>query len=192
MTRDQVLCRPVRTMAWLSSAAVALAVVAALAGCETPGRAPRPAPAPPPAVSPPPPPVVPTPPPPVAAPPPPSPAERSITEAVAAFDAGDFPGTIKRLTSAKEIWEDAGPGSDGRKIAAHKYLAYSYCVTNRRRQCRDEFVAALKIDAGFVLPPAERGHPIWGPEFERAKKLVTTPPPAPARAKPAPANPAAK
>ena len=60
-------------------------------------------------------------------------------------------------------------------MAANKYLAFSYCVTNRRTQCRKHFVDALKLDADFTLEPTEKKHPVWGPEYERAKKQVGTP-----------------
>lgn len=99
-----------------------------------------------------------------------------------AFDAGDFAGSIKRLTSGRELWEDTSVGHEQRKIAGHKYLAFSYCVTERLRQCRQEFVRALEIDPQFMLAPSERGHPIWGPEYERARRQMA------ARAKPAPAT----
>ena len=67
------------------------------------------------------------------------------------------------------------------KVAAHKYLAFSYCVTNRRTQCRKHFVDAIKLDANFKLEPTEKTHPVWGPEFERAKKQASAPT-APAKA----------
>ena len=81
------------------------------------------------------------------------------------------------LLGAKAIWEDATlPGGLANKVAAHKYLAFSYCVTNRRTLCRQQFVDAIKIDPLFQLEPAEKTHPIWGPEFDRAKVQASTPP----------------
>jgi hypothetical protein len=46
-------------------------------------------------------------------------------------------------------------------------------VTNRRTQCRKHFVDALKLDPEFALEATEKTHPVWGPEFERAKKQAT-------------------
>jgi hypothetical protein len=82
---------------------------------------------------------------------------------------------------AKEIWDDSTTaGVTANKLAAHKYIAFSYCVTSRRTQCRQQFVDAIKLDPNFNLEPAEKTHPIWGPEFERAKVLAKAPA-APAR-----------
>jgi hypothetical protein len=154
----------------------------ALAGCQAP--APVAEPAPPPVSIP-----EPEPPPPPPAPPPPPPAPvitpsgRALASGISLYDAGDFNGAIKRLLGAKEIWDDsASPDAVANKVAANKYLAFSYCVTNRRTQCRKHFVDALKLDANFTLEPTEKKHPVWGPEYERAKKQVSPP------AKPAPAK----
>ena len=139
-----------------------------LAGCQSPAPAPQPEPprAEPPVVAPPP--VVPVEPPPTPAP---TPGERALAEGIALYDAGDFNGAIKRLLGAKEIWTDStSPTATANKVTAHKYLAFSYCVTKRRTQCRKQFVNALKIDPGFNLEPTEKTHPIWGAEFEKAKK----------------------
>ena len=119
-----------------------------------------------------------TPPAPPPPPPPPvvTPSGRALASGVGLYDAGDFNGAIKSLLGAKEIWSDS-TSSDAlaNKVTANKYLAFSYCVTNRRTQCRKHFVDALKLDPGFTLEPAEKTHPIWGPEFERAKKQVSAP-----------------
>jgi len=154
-----------------------------LAGCQSPAplaqpepqRAPEPEAAPPPPV-----PVAPLP------PPAPTPGERALADGVALYDAGNFNGAIKQLRGAKEIWSDAtSPAATANKVAAHKYLAFSYCVTKRPSQCRQQFVDALKLDAAFTLTPAEKAHPMWGPEFERAKKQVSAPVAPAKRSKPA-------
>ena len=105
-----------------------------------------------------------------------TPSARALEEGVALYDAGNFNGAIKRLLGAKEIWDDsATAGALANKVAAQKYLAFSYCVTNRRTQCRKHFVDAIKLDADFNLEPTEMTHPVWGPEFERAKKQASAP-----------------
>ncbi len=153
--------------------ALAVIVLIVLAGCQSPAPIvqrelprvvePEAAPAPPVPVEPLPPPI-------------PTPGERALEEGIALYDAGDFNGAIKRLRGAKEIWTDSTtPGATANKVAAHKYLAFSYCVTKRRSQCRQQFVDALKLDAGFSLDPAEKTHPMWGPEFEQAKKQASAP-----------------
>lgn len=167
-------------------------VLLALAGCQAPqpvaepeppkvvAREPEPPPPPPPAPPPPPPaPVI-------------TPSARALASGVSLYDAGDFNGAIKRLLGAKEIWDDSNSADAmANKVAANKYLAFSYCVTNRRTQCRKHFVDALKLDASFTLEPAEKTHPVWGPEFERAKKQVSAAP-APAKRPASPPGPAAK
>ena len=110
----------------------------------------------------------------------PTASERALADGVGLYDAGDFNGAIKQLQGAKAIWEDTTtPGGLANKVAAHKYIAFSYCVTNRRPQCRQQFVDAIKLDPNFNLEPAEMTHPIWGPEFDRAKKQASAPPPPP-------------
>ena len=164
-----------------SMGALAVVLLLALAGCQTPapvaepepqrGAAPEPAPVPPARVLP---------------PPAPMPivntGGRALADGVGLYDAGNFNGAIKRLLGAKEIWDDS-TSADAlpNKLAAHKYIAFSYCVTNRRTLCRKHFVDAIKLDANFKLEPTEKTHPVWGPEFERAKKQASAPA-APAKA----------
>ena len=166
--------------------ALAVVLLVAMAGCQTavpvaeaePQRiaTPEPEPIPPPPVQPPPAPV-----PTVTA------SGRALADGVGLYDAGNFNGAIKRLLGAKEIWDDSTSADAlSNKLAAHKYIAFSYCVTNRRTQCRKHFVDAIKLDAKFTLEPTEKTHPVWGPEFERAKKQASAPvkPPASSAAKP--------
>ena len=106
----------------------------------------------------------------------PTASERALAAGIALYDAGNFNGAIKRLRGAREIWSDStSPGATANKLAAHKYLAFSYCVTNRRALCRQQFVDAIKLEPNFDLAPAEKGHPIWGPEFDRARKQASAP-----------------
>ncbi len=165
--------------------------VLGLVGCQTPPPAPAPS-MPPPAtqapVRPPPPPVAAPAPPPV---PVPTPAERALAAGVALYDAGDYAGAIRSLQGAREIWDDPAPAARATKLAARKHIAFSFCVTGRRPQCRQQFVEALQLDPSFDLDPAEKSHPIWGAEFDRAKKQVAAPPPRPPAARPA-APPATK
>ena len=146
-------------------------VLLVLAGCETPAPVAEPEPPKVQAAEPEPP---PPPPPPPAPPPVVSASARALASGVALYDAGDFNGAIKRLAGAKDIWDDAASADAlANKLAAHKYLAFSYCVTNRRSLCRKQFVDALKLDPDFALEATEKTHPVWGPEFERAKKQAT-------------------
>ena len=149
----------------------ASAVALYLAACATPiTTQPPTAPASPaaPAVQTPVPPPVAPPPAPPAPPPPPDPAviaQRELEDAVAIYDKGDFNAAIERLGSP-----GIAAGDTAVRVAAHKYSAFSYCVTRRTTLCRTQFEAALKLDPAFELSPAERGHPLWGPVYERVKK----------------------
>jgi hypothetical protein len=97
----------------------------------------------------------------------PEPGRRKLAEGVDRYDAGDFGGAIRAL-NAPEI-----DGSDtATRVEAGKYLAFSYCVTNRRTLCRKTFDRVLAIDPGFALTPAEAGHPLWGPVFVQARKAA--------------------
>ena len=159
-----------------SMGALAVVLLLALAGCQNPApvaesepqrvAAPEPEPVPPAPIQKPSPAPMPT----VTA------SARALSDGVSLYDAGNFNGAIKRLLGAKEIWDDTTTADALRnKLAAQKYIAFSYCVTNRRTQCRKHFVDAIKLDAAFNLEPTEKTHPVWGPEFERAKKQASTP-----------------
>ncbi len=98
--------------------------------------------------------------------PPQSAARTTVDSARAAYDSGDYGRTIALLSHAKEI-----DGADiNTQVAAHKLLAFSYCVTNRVAQCRAEFSRILDLNPRFDLSAAEKGHPIWGPAFEYARR----------------------
>ena len=56
------------------------------------------------------------------------------------------------------------------QLEALKYAAFSYCVTRRVTLCRQQFAKAFKLDKSFDLSPGEKGHPLWTPSFERARK----------------------
>jgi tetratricopeptide (TPR) repeat protein len=163
------------------AAVVAAALIAA--GCETPSprqSSPAPAPAAPPprtAQRPP----QPTPPPEPVKPPVPvkTAAEVALDEGITLYDAGSYNEAIKSLTGAKEIWDGA---PDALKVRAYKYVAFSQCVLGRRTACRQQFTEALKLDPNFALEPAERTPPIWGVEYEAAKKALASPPARPAAA----------
>ncbi|PFH29908.1 MULTISPECIES: TssQ family T6SS-associated lipoprotein [Burkholderia] len=93
-------------------------------------------------------------------------ARGALDSARAAYGAGDYGRTIAILSRTKEI---DGADTDT-QVAAHKLLAFSYCVTNRITQCRAEFSKILDLNPRFDLSPAEKGHPIWGPAFEFARR----------------------
>jgi hypothetical protein len=87
-----------------------------------------------------------------------------LREGVRLYNDGDFDGAIKRL-SARDVSNGPLPA----RIAALKYIAFSYCVTSRPAQCRQSFDKALRLDPTFELAPGEQGHPLWGPVYIKAK-----------------------
>ena len=91
--------------------------------------------------------------------------ELALREGIALYEEGDFDAAIKRLNGS-----EMNGAALRHRLSALKYTAFSYCVTNRPQQCRDAFVRALRFDPGFSLTQGEQGHPLWGPEFARAKQ----------------------
>lgn len=91
--------------------------------------------------------------------------EQALTEGVAIYNEGRYDDAIAALTplsTAPEL-----PLSS--QVRALKFLAFSQCVTGNIRSCRQSFDSALALDITFQLTDAERGHPVWGREFNRAR-----------------------
>jgi hypothetical protein len=152
-----------------------LAMPILLAACATPPPAPVNYPAP--VASPP---VAPPPAVPVAAPPaapvaPPAPVvdtsatDRALATAITAYERGDYAQSARLLTPLI----NEGALDPEQQLRALKTLAFSQCSTNAVTACRQTFERAFRADPRFELATAERGHPIWGPQFERARKAVT-------------------
>jgi len=91
--------------------------------------------------------------------------EKDLSEGIRQYEDGQYRAAQRHLQAAL----DAGLSARADRIKAHKYLAFSYCVTERERQCREEFRNILDLDPRFELSPAEAGHPLWGPVFRSAK-----------------------
>lgn len=89
----------------------------------------------------------------------------ALSDGVKSYDDGEYDKAQKSLHSALE----QGLSLKSDQVKAHKYLAFTYCVNHRERQCREEFKKALEIDPDFELEPAEAGHPLWGPVFRSVK-----------------------
>ena len=87
-------------------------------------------------------------------------AEQAMSAGIDAYNEGKYSDAVKNLQRAL----DQGL-SVSDQVKAHKYLAFTYCVSGKERLCREEFRKALDIDPGLELEPAEAGHPIWGPVF---------------------------
>ncbi len=95
-------------------------------------------------------------------------SERALMAAIESYDRGEFPSAIRQLIPMV---------TDGlleplQLLRALKALAFSQCSVNALTACRQTFERALKADPTFDLAAAERGHPIWGPQFLRARRTV--------------------
>jgi hypothetical protein len=95
-------------------------------------------------------------------------AESALSAGIALYDRGEYAAAVKKLAGSNEIWK----ARNQVQLEALKYMAFSYCVTSQPVPCRYQFDKALKLDPSFDLAPGEKGHPLWGPVFERAKKSV--------------------
>lgn len=91
------------------------------------------------------------------------PSEVALKEGIALYNDGNFAAAVRRLNSISDADKPI-------QIQAYKYAAFSYCVSDKRTLCRQQFEKALKLDPGFDLEPGEKGHPLWGRVFEQVKK----------------------
>lgn len=94
--------------------------------------------------------------------------DRALQAAVDAYDRGDFAGAIRQLNPLV----NDGALDNVQLVRALKVLAFSQCSSNALTACQQSFEKAFKIDANFDLLAAERGHPIWGARFLRARRAV--------------------
>ena len=90
--------------------------------------------------------------------------EPALAAGLRQYEDGNYAEAARQLQSAI----DQGLGQSDR-VKAHKTLAFIHCVSGRTTSCREEFRRALAIDPAFNLPPAEAGHPTWGPVFRSVK-----------------------
>ena len=94
----------------------------------------------------------------------PSVAEKRMSDGMTSYEAGDYNKAIQTFQDALKE-----PIAETEQIRARKYIAFSYCLTNRGALGRAEFMKILKLKPDFVLDPAEAGHPSWGPSFRAVK-----------------------
>lgn len=92
-------------------------------------------------------------------------AEQELSAGLKSYDNGQYPLAAKQLQDA--LTSELTFKSD--RITAYKHLAFIYCITDRKKQCRAMFKEALDIDPEFQLSAAEVGHPLWGPVFREAQ-----------------------
>jgi hypothetical protein len=96
-------------------------------------------------------------------------APSSLQQVRDAFNAGLYDDVIRIVATSDELSTGPVPAF----VEALKLQAFSYCVSNHRRECQSTFSRILSIDPSFDLAPAERGHPMWGPAFRSAKAAAS-------------------
>ena len=94
------------------------------------------------------------------------PAEKALLAGIRAYEDGQYPQAEQSLNQALT----AGLASPKDRAAAHKYLAFIFCTSNRVAGCEAQFRAARGEDPGFALSKAEAGHPQWGPVYQRVQR----------------------
>lgn len=99
----------------------------------------------------------------------PSASEKALAVALSTYERGDYGAAIRQLTP---LTTD-GSLDQANQLQALKLLAFSECLSRKITACRKTFERAFRLDHQFDLAPAEKGHPVWGPQFERARKAVT-------------------
>jgi tetratricopeptide (TPR) repeat protein len=91
-------------------------------------------------------------------------AEQLLTDGLVKYDTGDYPAAQALFASAMK----EGLKKDD-QVRAMKFTAFSLCLTEKFRDCRNEFVKIYDVDPKFDLTPAEAGHPSWTKTFAAAK-----------------------
>jgi hypothetical protein len=95
-------------------------------------------------------------------------SEKSLVVALTSYERGEYAKAMRQLSP---LTTDTGLGFSAR-LQAMKTLAFSQCLIGAVIACRGTFERAFKLDSKFDLAPAEQGHPVWGPQFELARKNV--------------------
>lgn len=95
-------------------------------------------------------------------------AERALAAAIATYERGEFASAIRQLTPMTTD----GSLDPAQLLRALKTLAFSQCSAGATTACRQTFERAFRAEPRFELAPAERGHPVWGLQFDRARRAV--------------------
>ncbi|HEY6865237.1 MAG TPA: TssQ family T6SS-associated lipoprotein [Burkholderiales bacterium] len=92
-------------------------------------------------------------------------SNKDLAGGIRAYESADYEESERLLRRSL----DEGLTFQRDEITAHKYLAFTYCVTNEERKCREQFRKVLELDPRFELDKSEAGHPIWGPVFRSTR-----------------------
>jgi Tfp pilus assembly protein PilF len=97
--------------------------------------------------------------------------EQKLSAGIKSYEEGEYKDSAKLL---KESLTKGLPDKAD-QVKAHKYLAFIYCVSDREKECANEFKKAFELDPNFELQAAEAGHPLWGPVYRSVKGAKATP-----------------
>lgn len=90
-------------------------------------------------------------------------AEAELEQIRSAFNEGDYSAVIRQVGRSSTL-----PASAPNQYSeALKLQAFSFCVREYTFLCEERFKQALAVDPSFTLAQAERGHPTWGPVYEK-------------------------
>lgn len=91
--------------------------------------------------------------------------EATLQEGLIKYDAGDY------VNAARLLQASLNEGLEGKelRVRAMKHIAFSLCLQEKWRDCREAFVKIYDVDPEFDLTPAEAGHPSWTRTFAGAK-----------------------
>lgn len=90
-------------------------------------------------------------------------AEAELEQIRSAFNEGDY-STVIRQVGRSSTLPAAAPNQYSEAL---KLQAFSFCVRDYTFLCEERFKQARAVDPGFTLAQAERGHPTWGPVYEK-------------------------
>ena len=91
--------------------------------------------------------------------------EATLQEGLIKYDTGDYAAAARLLQSSLS----EGLESQELKVRAMKHIAFSLCLQQKWRDCREAFVKIYDVDPNFDLTAAEAGHPSWTRTFAGAK-----------------------
>lgn len=94
-----------------------------------------------------------------------TPSQQKLAEGIKDYEAGRYKEALDALQAALK----GGLPARADEIRAHKYSAFSYCLTKRTRLCRAQFWQIFTLDPAFELLPSEVGHPAWASVYRSAK-----------------------
>jgi Tfp pilus assembly protein PilF len=96
------------------------------------------------------------------------PGGQLFSAGISSYEDGKYTLAEKNLKEALNL----GLTDPGDNVTAHKFLAFLYCASSRKTLCKEEFKKVFELDPGFMLSPAEEGHPMWRKTYREVKNQV--------------------